>query len=35
MSFRLETKIEPTETRRLRAGMYASKLTYIGEVLMG
>ena len=30
MSFRLETKIEPTMTRRLHAGMHANKLTHIG-----
>lgn len=30
MSFRLETKIEPTMTRRLHAGMQVDKLTHIG-----
>jgi hypothetical protein len=33
MSFRLETKIEPTMPRRVDTGMYLHKLTDIGETL--
>lgn len=33
MFFRLETKIEPTMTRRSYAVMHMSKLTYIGRGL--